>query len=124
MVALVLSGVPQGSVLGPILFLMYIDDIEKCLSGSTSGSFADDTRLSKTINCCEDHTILQEDLLKVIEWSKSNNMALHESKFELLTYNTPKKHLLQQLPNVPMVIIQYFIRPEYLSLKQCQRPWS
>ena len=94
----VLSGVPQGSVLGPILFLIYIDDLENCLSGSTSGSFADDTRLSKIISCCEDKDILQEDLINVIEWSLRNNMKLHESKFELLSYNTPKSFLLQQLP--------------------------
>ena len=98
LIALVLSGVPQGSVLGPILFLIYIDDLENCLSASTSGSFADDTRLSKTISCCEDKNILQEDLYKVIDWSKKNNMQLHESKFELLTYRTPKSFFLQFLP--------------------------
>ena len=97
-IALVLSGVPQGSVLGPILFLIYIDDLEHCLTASTSGSFADDTRLSKTISCCRDKNILQEDLNLVIEWSKKNNMKLHESKFELLTYTTPKSYLLQHLP--------------------------
>ena len=96
--ALVLSGVPQGSVLGPILFLIYIDDLQNCLKGSTSGSFADDTRLSKTITCCGDVTILQEDLLQVIQWASKNNMKLHESKFELLSYRTPKSKLLQELP--------------------------
>ena len=93
-IAFVLIGVPQGSVLGPILFLKYIDDLENCLRGSNSVSFADDTRLRKNISCC----VYQNILLNVIEWSKSNNMALRESKFELLTYRTPKIHLLQQLP--------------------------
>ena len=95
---LVLSGVPQGSVLGPILFLIYIDDLQSCLEGSNSGSFADDTRLNKTITCCEDVTVLQNDLLRVIEWASSNNMALHENKFELLCYKTPKSILVRELP--------------------------
>ena len=96
--ALVLSGVPQGSVLGPILFLIYINDLNNCLEGSSSGSFADDTRLSKSIACCSDVLILQQDLLNVIKWAKSNNMALHEDKFELLSYRTPRSKLLQELP--------------------------
>ena len=57
-----------------------------------------DTRLSKTITCCGDVTILQEDLLQVIQWASKNNMKLHESKFELLSYRTPKSKLLQELP--------------------------
>ena len=91
--ALVLSGVPQGSVLGPILFLIYIDDLNNCLEGSSSGSFADDTRLSKSIACCSDVLILQQDLLNVIKCAKSYNMALHEDKFELLSYRTPRSKL-------------------------------
>ena len=74
----------------PTLFLIYIDDLENCLSAPTLGSFADDTRLGKTISCCEDKHILQYDPNKVIDWSKKNNRQLHESKFELLTYWTPK----------------------------------
>ena len=53
--ALVISGVPQGTVLGPILFLIYINDLKKCLKSSSASSFADDTRLSQQIACFEDH---------------------------------------------------------------------
>ena len=60
MLALVLSGVPQGSVLGPILFPVYINDLQCHLKGSTAGSFADDTRLSKQISSCDDVLILQK----------------------------------------------------------------
>ena len=96
--ALVLSGITQGYVLGPILVLIYVDDLNNCLEGSSSGSFADDTRLSKSIACCSDVLILQQNLLNVIQWAKSNNMALHEDKFELLSYRTPRSKLLQELP--------------------------
>ena len=96
--ALVISGVPQGSVLGPILFLIYIDDLKNCLRSSSASSFADDTRLSQQISCCEDTTLLQNDLNNVVNWAEQNNMALHESKFELLTYRTPRSKLLGELP--------------------------
>ena len=88
MLALVLSGVPQGSVLGPILFLVYINDLRCHLKGFTAGSFADDTRLNKQISSCDDVLILQEDLKSVVKWATENNMVLHDSKFEYLAYIT------------------------------------
>ena len=98
MLALVLSGVPQGSVLGPILFLVYINDLQCHLKGSTAGSFADDTRLSKQISSCDDVLILQEDLNTVVKWATENNMVLHDSKFEYLAYRTASSKLLEELP--------------------------
>ena len=94
----VTSGVPQGTVLGPILFILYINDIENVLSESRSSSFADDTRMSKAISCVQDTEVLQKDLNAVIKWSKRNNMKLHEDKFELLCYQTNGPKLLQELP--------------------------
>ena len=98
MLALVLSGVPQGSVLGPILFLIYINDLHCHLKGCTAGSFADDTRLSKQISSCDDVLILQEDLNAVVKWATENNMVLHDSKFEYLAYRTASSKLLEELP--------------------------
>ena len=96
--ALVISGVPQGYVLGPILFLIYINDLKKCLKSSSASSFADDTRLSQQITCCEDTSLLQRDLFSVVKWAELNNMELHGNKFELLTYRTPRSKLLEELP--------------------------
>ena len=89
LIALVISGVPQGTVLGPILFLIYINDLELAIQDSSTSSFADDTRISREIQLTEDTEILQSDLNNVIDWSTSNNMELHEKKFESLSYRLP-----------------------------------
>ena len=96
--AFIKSGVPQGSVLGPILFILFINDLENCIKHSTSRFFADDTRISKQIMSVENVAELQEDLNNVIEWSMQNNMMLHEDKFQLLIHRHDSKHGLMQLP--------------------------
>ena len=83
---LVLSGVPQGTVLGPLLFIIFIDDIYESVKYSLARSFADDTRLTKAIKSIIDQLQLQEDLDAVVEWADENGMELHEGKFELLQH--------------------------------------
>ena len=61
----VISGVPQGSVIGPLLFLVLIGDIDKDVSHAFLSSFADDTRIGIGISTEEDVNQLQEDLEKV-----------------------------------------------------------
>ena len=96
--AKVISGVPQGTVLGPILFIIYLNDLESCIKNSVASSFADDTRLKKSINSTNDTKLLQEDLTHAVEWSDKANMKLHQSKFELLCHNTDNCKLVQELP--------------------------
>ena len=84
------SGAPKGTVLGPILFLMIVNDLECCSKDSTNSSFADDTKLARQITTLQDTHILQSDLDEVIKWSLDNNMQLHENKFELMCYRIPK----------------------------------
>ena len=86
-IAAVISGVPQGTVLGPILFLIFINDIKSCVNHSVISCFADDTRVSKAISTEADSLLLQEDLNSLLHWAKINNMEMHEDKFVYINFN-------------------------------------
>ena len=92
------SGVPQGTVLGPILFLIYINDLSQCIKHSLVSHFADDTRILKAITCSNDVALLQEDLHETIAWSTKNKMVLNEDKFELICHTVSKTNPLKELP--------------------------
>ena len=70
----VLSGVPQGTVLGPLLFLIMIYDIDKDVSASKLVSFTDETRLYSGVGDVADCDNLQLDLNAVYDWASSYNM--------------------------------------------------
>ena len=98
-IAAVISGVPQGTVLGPILFLIFINDITNCVNNSVLSCFADDTRVSKSITTLNDSLLLQKDIDNLLLWSKSNNMEMHENKFVFVNFNCrPKNFSLSLLP--------------------------
>ena len=82
------SGVPHGSSLGPILFLIHIADIEGNLFYVSVSSFADDdTRFMMGIRRENDRLKMQEDLCRTYEWALENNMKFNGKMFELLRYS-------------------------------------
>ena len=83
----VLSGVPQGTVLGPILFLVLILDIAaKVSEGTKVSSFADDTRASRGMRSSSDPIQLQKDLDTIYKWASDVNMEFNGDKFECIRY--------------------------------------
>ena len=72
-----MSGVPQGTVLGPLMFLLYINDITKDIN-SPLRLFADDCLLYRVINSVEDINRLQEDLNKLSEWTDTWQLKFTE----------------------------------------------
>ena len=83
---IVLSGVPQGSALGPLLFLILIMDIDKNIKHSSLKCFADDTRVLKSISNPDDINVLQADLNYIYHWAVLNNLKFNDAKFELIQY--------------------------------------
>ena len=79
----VLSGVPQGSVLGPILFLIYINDLDDSITSNVL-KFADDTKLFRKVNTDGDKQHLQNDLDRLVKWSEKWQMLFNFGKCKCL----------------------------------------
>jgi len=102
------SGVPQGTVLGPLLFLIYINDIAKDLSSSLK-LFADDCLLYREISCDEDVAALQRDLNTLSNWSQ-----IWQMRFNVLKCVTLKCYRIRN-----PILTDYFINTQRLqSVKQ------
>ena len=78
------SAVPQGSVLGPLIFLLTIESINYLKLDGDLGLFADDTREGMAVNNEDDVWKIQKDLLEIGQWSSQTNMKFNCSKFECL----------------------------------------
>ena len=87
-------GVPQGSVLGPLLFLVFINDLNRCIHFSTTRHFADDTNL---LYSHQNETVLRkhmnEDLKSVFRWLCGNRLSFNVGKTEFIIFRPPKKKI-------------------------------
>lgn len=87
------SGVPQGSLLGPLLFVIYVNDIDLCLRSSKLLCFADDMKIFTKISSTDDELALQDDLCRLEDYCRANKLDLNPSKCSVMTY-TRKRAVL------------------------------
>uniref|UniRef100_A0A452HPE5 Reverse transcriptase domain-containing protein n=1 Tax=Gopherus agassizii TaxID=38772 RepID=A0A452HPE5_9SAUR len=92
----VTSGIPQGSVLGPILFNLFITDLGT-KSGNVLIKFADDTKLGGIANTEKDRDIIQEDLDDLVNWSNSNRMKFNSEKCKVMHLGINNKNFRYRL---------------------------
>ena len=100
---LLVYGVPQGSILGPLLFILYISDIQKIAAefGVHSHGYADDTQLYMPFDPFRDLTVtsnkLQSCVLKIEDWMNHNYLMLNVDKTEVMLVGKKQDHKIHQL---------------------------
>ncbi len=97
----VTSGVPQGSVLGPVLFVIYINDIDLGLNNFIA-KFADDTKIGNSVISDCDRQSLQEDFRKISAWSYRWEMPFNINKCHILQEGTRNKKYEYEMGGVKL----------------------
>ena len=113
---LVESGVPQGTVLGPVLFLCHINDLPLSVNSQVR-LFADDCLLYRNIDSQQDHITLQNDLKNLEQWATNWGMRFNAKKCYILSIRTKFNYLFYSLDNC---ILKQVTSNPYLGLQISQ----
>ena len=108
----VLSGVPQGSIIGPLLFVLFINDIVETISHDTKVLlYADDMKVWRKIRSVGDQTVLQTDITNLHAWSVRNKMNFHHDKCKVLRSTLKSNPLLTN----------YIMADKVLEITVCEK---
>lgn len=125
----VTSGVPQGSVLGPILFLIFINDLEWDIRNLVF-KFADDTKLLGKVDSSEDRDLLQNDLDRLMQWSDRWQMPFNTSKCKIMHLGRSNKKFQYSMGGQQLEIVSeekdlgVQFTEDLKPSRQCQQAYS
>ena len=106
----VLSGVPQGSILGPLLFLIFVNDIPSAVRQSSIYLYADDTKCLMNVCSSADCRLLQNDIFHLSSWSKKWNLYFNGNKCVLLRFCSKFPHVSYDytISNMPIKCVESY----------------
>ena len=88
----VTCGIPQGSCLGPLLFIVYLNDFEKCLKAFKAGMYADDTQVSLASSSIDELVRkAQDESSNISEWMRLNKLSANPQKTECMFMGHPNR---------------------------------
>jgi hypothetical protein len=100
-------GVPQGSILGPLLFIIYTNDLPYCLNNSKCILFADDTTIYETnSNLAQLYTNMNKDLSTLEDWFRANKLSLNINKTTYMVFQNKSDNLNNMVINIGTEIIK------------------
>ena len=115
----VLSGVPQGSILGPLLFVLFINDIYESIDAETNIElYADDTKIWREIKSESDCNFLQKDIDALYAWSRNNKMSFHPDKCKVVSIYDFRPEFIKILP---FPKLPYMIDSNDIDFSVCEK---
>ena len=118
------TGVPQGSILGPLLFLIYINDLPSVSNFFKMIMYADDTTLYCNINETTTEGIINTELSHVNVWLKANKLSLNVAKTKFMVFHTPNKIVKYPKLKINDHVIERVQSFNFLGLLHYNMAWS